>query len=80
MAAVTKSPEPNSQSTLCLMKAHFVPCGAGVARLACWQAGWMDGERTRLSTFHSRPAGKQPRKVLADIHAQKVVSAEGGWR
>lgn len=33
----------------------------------------MDGERTRLATFHSRPAGKPPRKVLADIHAQNVV-------
>lgn len=38
-----------------------------------WLDGWMDGERTRLATFHSRPAGKPPRKVLADIHAQMVV-------
>lgn len=38
----------------------------------------MDGERTRLATFQSRPAGKQPRKVLADILRAGEAAGGGG--
>lgn len=38
----------------------------------------MDGERTRRATFQSRPAGKQPRKVLADILRAGEAGGGGG--